>query len=270
MRITFLEQDPIHRVRFLNAGRGAGNFFTDELPIHLATMEGMPDDLDAIVVTADLQGRETFKEAAGAPLRLLGEVLPSRLVSEILPSIGLHSPERMGVLLAGDFYTVPALDKRGGTGDVTPVWNAFGSEFSWVIGVAGNHDAFCEKPGLPPRFHNNLRFLDGSSTSRLGIRISGLSGVIGDSDRPWRRSESNFNLELECLLETHPDIVLMHDGPSGTEISQRGSESTRHLLERSRSALIIRGHAHWDSPLCEFTNGTQILNVDCRVVVCRR
>ncbi len=103
----------------MNAGRGQGSFYVDFLPIHTAVADGLPYDLDAIIATADLQGRETFQQANGQPLRLLGEVLPDVLVSEILPSIGLHDPQRIAVLLAGDFYTVPALDRRGGSGDVT-------------------------------------------------------------------------------------------------------------------------------------------------------
>ena len=56
----------------------------------------------------------------------------------------------IGVLLAGDLYTVPALDRRGGSGDVTAVWRAFGDEFSWVVGVAGNHDTFGADLFAPP------------------------------------------------------------------------------------------------------------------------
>ena len=83
----------------------------------------------------------------GAPFP---EALPSRLTVEILPGVGLNDGG-IGVLLAGDFYTVPALDRRGGSGDVTAVWKAFGDESSWVVGVPGNHDTFGEDPNSSPR-----------------------------------------------------------------------------------------------------------------------
>ncbi len=82
-----------------------------------------------------------FKHQTGPQLRLLGEWLPQILAESILPGLPLPAG-RVGVLLAGDFYTVPSLDKRGGSGDVDSVWQAFGEHFHWVVGVAGNHDTY--------------------------------------------------------------------------------------------------------------------------------
>ncbi|GEM_PF-2315828 len=66
--------------RYLNAGKSASFFYEDKLPVHHAQVDQLPSGVDAIIVTADLQGRELFQEAMGEPLRLLGEVVPQRLI----------------------------------------------------------------------------------------------------------------------------------------------------------------------------------------------
>lgn len=270
IRIIQIEREPFRSEHFLNAGRGPGNFYADVLPLHTAIADGLPDDLDAIMATADLQGRETFQQAKGQPLRLLGEVLPGLLVSEILPSIGLNDQHRIAVLLAGDFYTVPALDRRGGSGDVTNVWMAFAESFGWVVGVAGNHDLFGSDSRGRLRSQSKMRFIENGTAQVGNLNVGGLSGIIGDPARAWRRTEADFNLEVEILLESNLDAFIMHDGPSGPLTGQRGYDSTQAICASGRPTLIVRGHAHWDDPFCELANGTQILNVDQRVVIIQR
>ncbi len=132
------------------------------------------DGVAAIVVTSDLQGRENFKHQTGPQLRLLGEWLPQILAESILPGLPLPAG-RVGVLLAGDFYTVPSLDKRGGSGDVDSVWQAFGEHFHWVVGVAGNHDTYAGY-AKPPNFRRPLHFLDKQSVIVDSLTIAGISG----------------------------------------------------------------------------------------------
>ncbi len=43
----------------------------------------------------------------------------------------------------------------------------------------------------------------------------------------------------------------------------------REALEKARPTLVVRGHAYWELPMAVLPNGTQILNVDARVVVVR-
>lgn len=268
MRILSLTPDPVAEIRFLNAGRRPGQFYEDRLPILEAIVDALPVKLDALVATADLQGRERFQDSLGGPLRLLGEVLPERLVREVLPERGLHRPEHIGVLLAGDFYTVPALHKRGGTGDVTSVWLAFGSEFRWVAGVAGNHDTFGPNPRGRPRFPVGLHYLDADRTAIDGLALAGIGGIIGDPVRTQRRSEDDYLETLELLLGDNTDVLVMHDGPDGGD-GQRGSPRIREVLERMRPGLVVRGHAHWDQSLAELATGVQVLNVHARLVVLR-
>lgn len=267
MKIIDIPTPPLTEFRYLNAGSRGGSFYQERLPIHHARVDHLPQGLDAIIVTADLQGRERFQESQGGPIRLLGEVLPQRMVEEVLPELKIRDPSRVAALLAGDFYTVPALDKRGGTGDVSSVWRAFGDAFSWVAGVAGNHDMFGEKKDAPPRFPRHMYYLDGESVELQGLRLGGLGGIIGNPERHQRRSEEDFLFALELLLEESPDVLLMHDGPRGTQPRQQGSVRVRDLITESQVSLVVRGHSHWDEPFIQYDNGTQVLNVDARVVV---
>lgn len=266
MLITSFQEQVIGQIPFLNAGKGPGSFTVDELPIHIAKTSAMPGDLDAIVVTSDLQGRECFEENGGGPPRLLGEVLPDRLCNEFLAALGVV-PSRVGALLAGDFYTVPALDKLGGTGDVTDVWRAFATAFRWVAGVAGNHDTFGQHTRPLKRIATNVHYLDGTWAELGGLRIAGIGGIIGNPRKTQRKAESSFVDQLESLLRLRPDVLVMHDGPDCPEAGLRGSAIVRETLERFRPPLVVRGHAHWRSPLARLKGDTQVLNVDCRVVI---
>lgn len=265
MRIISVEPDLLTEIPFLNAGKGGGSFFTDRLPVHIARVDRLPDDTAAIVVTADLQGRETFASSGGLPPKLLGEVLPSRLSDDLLPMLKLPAGS-VGALLAGDFYTVPALDARGGTGDVSAVWDAFGRTFDWVAGVAGNHDLFGDqaaRPRLPDGYH----FLDGDVVDVRGFRLGGISGIIGNPRRPWRRVDADYVDCLQGILMESPDCIVLHDGPDGDAMGYRGSPVIRQAFDDAAKPLIIRGHSHWPQPLAELNSGLQVLNVDARVVV---
>jgi hypothetical protein len=267
MKIISFQAEPVFEFRYLNAGRGPGQFYEDRLPVHVARVDRLPEGLAALIATADLQGRERFEDSPGGPLRLLGEALPERLTREVLPALSLPETGRIGVLLAGDFYTVPALDKRGGSGDVTGVWRAFADDFAWVAGIPGNHDTFGEHPGRRPRFPARMHYLDGDATEISGMRIAGLGGIIGNAARPHRRSEADYLATLRRLLVPRPDLVLMHDGPDGPDPGQRGLSQVREILQESEIGLVIRGHAHWPHLFAEFEAGLQILNVDARVVI---
>ncbi len=253
--------------RYLNAGRGPGQFYEDRLLVHVAKVDRLPEGVFALFATADLQGRERFQDSPSGPLRLLGEVLPQRLAEEVLPALAIGKTDQVGVLLAGDFYTVPALDKRGGTGDVTSVWRAFADSFQWVAGVPGNHDTFGDPPQRRPRFPARMYYLDGDTAQIGGFRIAGIGGIIGNPSRPNRRSEEDYLTTLKGLLSPSADVLLMHEGPEGVHPGQRGFAHVREMLEASGMQLVIRGHAHWDDPFAEYPSGLQVLNVDARVVV---
>lgn len=272
MKIIQFEPVPFRILPYLNAGRGSGQFTKDPLPIHRAIVDRLPDDTDAIIVTADLQGREVF--AKGRPhsfdgLRLLGETLPAELADDILRDIGEFDRRRIGVFLAGDFYTVPALDKRGGSGDVTTVWEAFAEQFGWVVGVAGNHDTFGENRTKPRRLPANAHYLDGEVVRIGGLTIAGLGGIIGNPQRIQRRTEDDYLQCLEELLLQEPEILISHDGPDAS-YGQTGNSNVRYVIDQLPPPLLIRGHSHWYDPFATLASGTQVLNVDARVVVLTR
>jgi len=266
MRILTVNPQPIVEIPFLNAGRGPGGFYEDRLPVLDAVVDRLPDSVSAIIATADLQGRERFQDSRNGVPRLLGEALPVRLAADILPGLG-SKPGNVGVFLAGDLYTVPALDRRGGTGDVRAVWEAFGDEFAWVVGVAGNHDTFGADPNAAPWFPRHLHYLDNDRANIDGCQIAGLGGIIGNPRRPRRRSDDQYIQCLEALLLHRTDILITHDGPDDPVGGHRGSPVIREAIERLRPSLVIRGHAHWRQPLAQLAGGVQVLNVDARVVV---
>lgn len=271
MRITSLSAVPLAELPYLNAGRRRGEILEDRLPVLEATVDQLPPGVEALVATADLQFREKPGGRREFGLRLLGETLPAWLAQEALPRCGLMDPQAIGVLLCGDFYTVPGLDQRGGSGDVTEVWRSFRDEFGWVAGVAGNHDTFGPHCETRPRFPkgSGMFALEGDLLEVAGLRVAGLGGIIGPERRIQRRAEDAYQSQLAALLEQEPDLVLTHDGPDGPHRGQKGVAAIREIVELSRPVLMIRGHAHWSSPLAELRNGAQVLNVDSRVVLLR-
>jgi hypothetical protein len=188
-------------------------------------------------------------------------------VNEVLPALQIDESARVIALLAGDFYTVPALDKRGGTGDVTDVWLAFAEYFNGVAGIPGNHDTFGEPPQRRPRFASGVHYLDGDVAEICGLRVAGIGGIIGNATKVNRRSEHDYLATLKQLLQSRPHVFLMHEGPDGQQRGQPGISQVRELMIAAGECLVIRGHAHWEHPLAEFPSGLQVLNVDARVVV---
>lgn len=266
MHILSIKPEPITEIPFLNAGNGLGRFYEDRIPVLDAVFDRLPDGMSAIIATADLQGRERFQESPDGTPRLLGEALPRRLAAEIVPGLGLDVGN-IGVLLAGDLYTVPTLDRRDCSGDVRAVWEAFGDEFSWIVGVAGNHDTFGDEADAPPQFSRHLYYLDNTRVNIDGLTIAGLGGIIGNPKRPHRRYDDEYVEFLESLLAHRTDILITHDGPDDPVGGQRGSPQIREVVERLRPPLIVRGHVHWKQPLAHLSGGVQVLNVDARLVV---
>jgi hypothetical protein len=128
---------------------------------HRGRIDRLPDPLAALVVRSDLQGR-AHTEREGDPALLLGETLANELA--VLAELGeLTDLARVGVVLAGDVYSEPRLEKRGGFGGARPAWLALRQRFRWVAGVAGNHDDFGSaseievfQPWMSPRYHTSL------------------------------------------------------------------------------------------------------------------
>lgn len=82
----------------------------------------------------------------------------------------------------------------------------------------------------------------------------------------FRRPETALASAVAELMKAGPDLLIMHDGPDGAE-GQRGRPLVRKAIEGCRRTLVVRGHAYWRQPLATLENGTQVLNVDSRVIV---
>ncbi len=283
MRILHIDPTPILGIPYLNAA-GRGVVERVELPVLAGRVDALPGDLEALVVASDLQGLEDPGRASarfgrtGHEPRLLGCAVADALFGAAEAGI-VPDPMKTGALLAGDLYTVPDLRRRGGTGDVREVWRAFAGAFRWVAGVAGNHDAFAggrvprgpEARAATDRFRRSGPgdLLDGDAVVRDGLRLAGVSGIIGDPKRLHRRRPDAFAAAIVAALSPAPDVLVLHEGPEVGERGRRGSPFVRDVLAdlAPPGLLVVCGHCHWPEPLAELGRGVQVCNVDARCVV---
>jgi len=216
-------------------------------------VDALPDGVSAIAVTSDLQGREDGKQN-----RLLGEVVSEEL--RLLADVG-DIPRVNGVLLAGDLYDYPDCHKLGGSGDVTAVWNTFADDFEHVIGVHGNHDMVDDA-----LLSDSVTVLDGNAVDAIGLRIGGVSGIIGGVNRNQRKTEQDFTKMLHSVLAKKTDMILLHQGPDDPETGRIGEPLVREALAGKGSGIVIFGHCQWEDPYVE-VGEHQVLNVDGRVML---
>jgi Icc-related predicted phosphoesterase len=270
MRVLSVETEPFEELPAWNA-LGHGEIEEIRIPVLRASVDALPEEIDAIVAAADLQALEPPAEG---PQRLIGEGLAERL-GELARRGDLSPPERTGILLAGDLYTVPDLAKRGGSGDVRSVWLAFAERFRWVAAVLGNHDE------IGPRNRDlekvartrGLHVLDGEVRSLDGLRVGGVHGIMGNPSRLNRQTPEAFLEKIALALAENAHLLLLHEGPDALHEGSplTGSADIRAVLEEAESApLVVCGHSWWPVPLVDIAGGVQVLKVDGRVVVLGR
>jgi Icc protein len=237
--------------------RSGGGTEVARLELLGAQVDRLPQGLDGLLVTSDLQGMAPSRWAGEAVL--LGCALAEQLLDwereRLIPRL-----ERLGVVLAGDLFSAPGADKRGATGDVRPVWEAFRQVgCGRVSGVAGNHDTFGRS--------RDRDVLDGEVTDWGGVRLGGVGGVLGHKDKPGRRPPAVFQDLLRGVLDCSPDVLILHQGPPGQGRRQPGTPLIDEMLG-DYAGVVICGHEHWNEPLAERGAG-QVLNVDARAVLLR-
>ena len=257
VRISEIAREPISEVRYLNAASRGGTS-VERFPIVFGKAAALPPDLDALVLCSDLQGIVPDPDGRA---ELLGIALAAQL--EELAYDGVLPPcARTGVILAGDLYSVPEANKRGGHGDVSSVWAAFAERFAWVDGVAGNHDAID-----PEAVAAHAHVLDGTVVTVDTIRIGGVGLISGNPAKRGRRDEEAQLALVQQTIDAGIDILVLHEGPHG-DAEQPGNAAIRALVDAADVPLVVCGHVHWDDALA--TGRGQIVNVDTRVVVLAR
>ena len=230
-------------------------------PKLLQAVAVLPQNINAIVVTSDLQGVVN----QGGENLLLGEVLADnlRLVFDIyFPTI---EREKTIAFLCGDLYA--DLTKRGQSGNPINVWKKFASVFGWTIGIAGNHDNFDDN--IEEIFSiKNTKILINEIFEIEGLQIGGLSGIIGRPDKNFRLQEAVYLKALSNLLNKKPTILLTHLSPKILEKEFQGDERVTETLENGNITTLFCGHSHWNTNQpYNLKNKTQILNADTKVFV---
>ncbi len=87
MKILNIDKTPLVELPFLNAGRGAGSFYDDRLPVLVGTVDRLPQGVDTLVLRQTCKV-ESILSISRPTLRLLGEWLPKVIRESILPLIG--------------------------------------------------------------------------------------------------------------------------------------------------------------------------------------
>lgn len=256
LEIGGLDAEPVAGLRYLNAARRGGTEVR-HLAVQRARVRGLPDGLDAVIATSDLQGIVPDPRTRAATLLgvAVADLLEELAFDEVLPPAA-----RTGVLLAGDLYSVPEANQRGGHGDVSTVWEAFAGPFAWVAGVAGNHDDVAAVRRDP-----RVVVLDTEDVVLDGLRVGGVGLISGNPAKTGRRDEGDQLERIELVAAAGLDVLLLHEGPCG-DAGQPGHPHIRSLIEEHRVGLTVCGHVHWEEPLARHPGGA-MLNVDTRVVV---
>jgi Icc-related predicted phosphoesterase len=233
-----------------------------DLPIFLGKIAHLGENLDAIIATSDLQGivKHDDKEY------LLGEKLPEFLSIYLELEFPKLDKNRIGILLCGDLYA--NLEKRGVGGNVQNIWREFNKYFKWVVGVAGNHDDFGNIHEFNAfRNEQNIYYLHKDIQKIDRLNFGGISGIIGRSDKPQRVEEKEYLMSLKKMLLKQPSSILLHQSPDVKAEDLEGNEAIRKVIESSPQNLIFCGHSHWNKQLVVLENGTQIVNLDGKVLV---
>jgi len=254
LRITRVEDEPFFLLPHKTSGP-KGKVRRNHLPFYHAYATGLPDTVDALVFTSDLQGRE-----AGRQNRLLGvpvaEALNTMIRNQEIPQPG-------GVCLCGDLYDYPDCHKLGGTGTVDEVYEAFAKVAPEIFGVMGNHDQLAE----PDTLAANVHILDGDLRSVDKLTVGGVSGIVGNPSRNQRRTEADFLAAVEKVTRENPELLLLHQGPADEDRGRRGVPDVALSLATGYKGLTVFGHTRWQWPWLMTLGAGQVMNVDGRVVV---
>lgn len=249
--MTLSPPETIHTLRFLSSGKERPE--RRLLEISLVRYAWEKPSAPCFLATADLQGRELGKQN-----RLLGELVAEEVA--FLQELG-SLPTLDFCLLGGDFYDYPDCHKRGGSGDVTSALNALSTLAPVSYAVLGNHDTI-----TPLALAPTVIILDGTRAAVSGLTVGGVSGIVGDPERPQRKTEPAFLKALETATTPQADFLLLHQGPEGPTERHRGWQELNIALGRKKDLLVVFGHCYWPEPF--HREGENLFcNVDDRVLI---
>lgn len=262
VKILHLNNRPLHEFEYHYSAPG-GRLRLSAFPLLHGAVDVLPGGVRGLLITSDLQGFD-WKGPGGAP-RLLGEIVRDEVCA--LGEGGYTpNPADVGVILCGDLFSGYTADDRGATGDVETIWEGFAERFRWVAGVAGNHDEFPAEPRKLFAANHKIHFLDGDEANVDGLRIGGISGVMGNPRKPFRRESEDYVELLQRLCAHRLDILVLHEGPEAKNGAQAGNKVIRNHLKAKADMLVGFGHSHWDDPLEQYGQ-IQLLNVEARAVM---
>ncbi|KXX67853.1 metallophosphoesterase [Flammeovirga sp. SJP92] len=265
MKITIDQNNIIESYPYLEVGsrmtdHNTLEVFQRDLPIIIGEYECNEANIDLLIVASDLQGIAV----ENGEYFLLGEKLPAFL--KTLFEIENIQRDKVGVVLCGDLFT--SLAKRGSSGDVRKVWNAFNYHFNWVVGVAGNHDTFGSKEEKEQfKAKEGIHLLHQNTVELDGLKFGGISGIIGRADKTNRVSEFDFLKSLSKLSQQKLDMILIHETPDNPQYHEIGNKKIREHILKIDSNRFVCGHCHWEKSLANLENKSQVLNVDSKVVL---
>ena len=197
---------------------------------------------------------------------MLGEVLADFLQLYMSIEFPFTDLQKVGVLLCGDLYA--NLEKRGGGGDVKGVWRKFNEYFKFVVGVAGNHDAFGSKEDFETfQREEGIYFLNKKIIKVEGLTIGGVSGIIGNPAKPQRVEKEDYLKALKKILTKRPDFTLLHESPNNKNPKLEGNKKIRDLIDCSHGNTICSGHCYWKENIIKAENNNQMINVDAKCMI---
>jgi len=85
--------------------------------------------------------------------------------------------------------------------------------------------------------------------------------IAGNPNKPGRRSEQEQLEGLELVIAEKPDVLVLHEGPSGPE----GFPGNADVAARTGETLTVCGHVHW--PSARWADDASVVNVCERVLV---
>jgi Icc-related predicted phosphoesterase len=261
-----IETEPVHSFFGLCASSD-GRVALRDFPVLFGRIDPLPKGIRALVVTSDLQGRECGRGEGEA--RLLGEAFAEEIEAWIAANLEIP-PAEIAVVLPGDLWSFPVeRAKRGGYGDVRPVWNAFAQRFARVFGVPGNHDLFGPAGSVAraESWSESIDILDCGAIEWGGVRFGGVGGCVGNRARPFRYEASVQTERLRTVARLVPEILILHQGPPIDGRPHKGSIEVEEALRALGSdTIVFCGHEAWVHRLHRVGNA-RVLNVHESVCV---